>query len=124
VFDTSEGALYGGDFGIATSNTFFGGTNYYYRRNQEVQRTSGGTELAGSLVDLSSIGNGGYIEYNILLSSLDLTTGDIGLRWAMTCANDAIEGAVRYSVPEPATVLMFGLGLLGLGASARKKRFN
>ena len=122
VFDTSEGVLYGGGFGIATSNDFFGGSGYYYRRNHEVQRTSGGTELAGSLVDLSSTGDGGYIEYNILLSSLDLTTGDIGLRWAMTCANDAIEGAVRYSVPEPATILMFGVGILGLAMSARKAR--
>jgi hypothetical protein len=122
VFDTSEGVLYGGSFDIATSNDFFGGSGYYYRRNQEVQRAGGGTALAGGLVDLNSAGNGGYIEYNILLSGLDLTTGDIGLRWAMTCANDAIEGAVRYSVPEPATILMFGLGILGLGMSARKAR--
>jgi hypothetical protein len=125
VFDTSEGALYGGAFDIATSDDFFAGQGYYYRRNQEVQRADGGTELAGSLVDVSNAtGNGGYLEYNILLSSLDLTTGDIGLRWAMTCSNDAIEGSVHHSVPEPATILMFGLGILGLGVTARKKRMN
>jgi hypothetical protein len=122
VFDTSEGALYGGAFDIATSDDFFAGQGYYYRRNQEVQRANGGTALAGSLVDASAAGVGGYVEYNILLSSLNLTAGDIGLRWAMTCANDAIEGAVHYSVPEPATILMFGLGIMGLGMSARKTR--
>jgi hypothetical protein len=126
VFDTSKGALFGGAFDIATSDDFFAGQGYYYRRNQEVQRVDDtGTELIGSLVDISNAnGNGGYLEYNILLSSLDLTAGDIGLRWAMTCANDAIEGAVHYSVPEPATILMFGLGILGLGVTARKARTN
>ncbi len=126
VFDTSEGALYGGGFTILNSNDFFNPADNIIFRNgpQEVQRDSGGDQKKGSSVNLASAGYGGFIEYNILLSSLDLTTGDIGLRWAMTCANDAIEGAVRYSVPEPATILIFGLGLLGLGITARKHRMN
>lgn len=127
VFDTDTGMLHGGDFSINTSNHFFGSTNYYYRKNQEVQYASGGTSLNdSSSIDLLNVGDGGYIEYNILLSSLGLTSDtDIGFKWGMTCANDTIEGVVHYtSVPEPATVLMFGLGLLGLGMSARKKNSN
>ena len=127
VFDTSEGALYGGGFTILNSNDFFDPADNIYFRNgpQEVQRGTGGDQKNGSSVNLASAGanNGGFIEYNILLSGLGgLTTGDIGLRWAMTCANDTIEGAVRYSVPEPATILMFGLGLLGLGITARRQQ--
>jgi hypothetical protein len=38
----------------------------------------------------------------------------------MTCANDSIEGAV--DVPEPSALLLFSVGLLGLGAVARKKK--
>ena len=85
-----------------------------------MQRGAGGDEIAGSSVDLDNAGS--FIEYNVLLSSLGLTSStDIGLRWEMTCANDAIEGAASYSVPEPATILMFGIGLLGLAFSKRAR---
>jgi len=122
VFDTSGGMLYGGNFNIATSDDFFGASGYYYRKNQEVQYAGGGTEYAGSSVDLSNAGAGGYVEYKILLASLGIS-GDVslGLRWEMTCSNDAIEGAVRTSVPEPSSLLLIVAGLLGLGAIRRQR---
>ena len=125
VFDTSAGKLYGENFTIRTSDYFFGSSGATYRNGQEVQRGSGGTSYLGSSVDMSKVGYGGSITYNILLSSLGLS-GDVelGLKWGMTCANDTIEGAVKYtsvSVPEPSTLLLLGASLLGFGFTARKK---
>lgn len=122
VFDTSGGMLYGGDFKILTSDKFFGGSGLYYRKNQEVQYGGGGTEYTGSSVDLSHAGYGGYVEYKILLASLGIS-GDVslGFKWGMTCANDSIEGGLRTTVPEPTSLLILALGLLGLGVATRKR---
>jgi hypothetical protein len=44
----------------------------------------------------------------------------IGVHWASaTCANDYINGTVP--VPEPATMLLLGSGLIGLAGYGRKK---
>lgn len=121
VFDTSAASLYGGTFSIRNSDSFFG-SGYIIRNGQEVQRGTGGTASAGSSMDLLHAGMGGYIQYNILLSSLGISDGSvIGLKWGMTCANDTIEGAVTYNVPEPSALMLLGLGLLGLGAVTRKR---
>jgi hypothetical protein len=122
VFDTDAGSLYGGDFDILTSDDLIP-SGYIFRNGQEVQRADNGNKLAGSSVSLDNTGNGGYLEYNILLSSLDLTgSGELGLKWGMSCANDTIEGAVHYDVPEPATTALIALGLLGLGIGARRRK--
>jgi hypothetical protein len=45
--------------------------------------------------------------------------GDISMRWAMSCGNDAV--TVTAPVPEPATMAMLGLSALGMAAFRRKK---
>ncbi len=121
VFDTSKKTLYGGEFTILNSNDLLDASRYIFRNGQEVQRGTGGTALSGSSVELSNAGYGGYVEYNILLSSLGAINGDIGLKWGMTCANDTIEGVYHHeSVPEPGTFLLFGVGLLGMLRIAQK----
>lgn len=54
------------------------------------------------------------------------TANQIAFRWAMTCANDIIEGLVTFNsddstkVPEPQSILLMLLGGLGLAASRKK----
>jgi len=45
---------------------------------------------------------------------------EFGFHWTMTCANDVIEGGTA-PVPEPATMLLFAAGLIGLAAAGRKR---
>ncbi len=65
------------------------------------------------------------LTYSFNLTDLGLSAEqgyDLGLRWTMTCANDVIEGGVTVaSVPEPGTITLFGLGLLGFAGLVRKR---
>ena len=73
------------------------------------------------------------ISYNLISFEFDVagtalaTANQIAFRWAMSCANDIIEGLVSISndtpvdVPEPETLLLL---LLGLGAIAARRKVN
>lgn len=47
---------------------------------------------------------------------------DFNVHWTMNCANDSLQvGALAQSVPEPGTLALFPLGLIGMGWLARRR---
>jgi len=62
----------------------------------------------------------GVITFLIDIDGTGLLQGsEIAFHWGMMCGNDVIEGSAP--VPEPATMLLLGVGLCGLAFVGRKK---
>lgn len=76
-----------------------------------------GSFTYGSISTSEFLGASHYIVDGIDLSFLGAGTTIIA-HFTMDCGNDTLVG--RGIVPEPATILLIGLGLLGLGVSSRK----
>jgi len=72
--------------------------------------------------DNNSDGGLSYVlEGSFNLSLLTAYAGnDIGIHWTMQCGNDYLN-QTSAPVPEPATMLLFGCGLIGLATVGRKK---
>jgi hypothetical protein len=114
AFDVSQGKLY--DISAHQDRiilSYAGGT---FRNGQEVEIDP---------TDLTATGNGGsagrsdaYYAMSFDIAGLDWELTDLAFHWGMTCANDVIEGV---PTPEPATMILFGSGLIGLAGYGRKK---
>ncbi|GEM_PF-6229430 len=73
---------------------------------------------------------GDFLKYGFDLSDLGIDNPEDGyelaFRWSMTCSNDImIAGGLSVppsAVPEPGTLALLGLGVLGISAVSRKRR--
>jgi PEP-CTERM motif len=98
-----------------------GPTDSVCREGQEVQlNVEGLTRLETGTWSIENLGGSDTDDY--LRFVIDYNFGPVseyGFHWGMTCGNDVIEGSAP--VPEPATMMLFGSGLIGLAALGRKR---
>ena len=121
AFDVQTGGLY--DISNAQSKILLSedlmSSRYVFRNGQEVAiETTGLTALTKTD---EGFYDGSYYSFDIDFADLGWDLSNLGFHWATaTCGNDVIEGSAA-PVPEPATLLLLGTGLIGIAGFSRKK---
>jgi hypothetical protein len=117
LYATSTGSVVMSNvFGDQITYPNAGNNGYYFRQGQAVQFTPG---AAPALYAASWSTGPGQVVFDIVDNG---ALGDnFSLSWAMTCANDVIQGDVA-GVPEPATwaMLIAGFGMVGFVVRRRR----
>jgi hypothetical protein len=113
---------------LETSNQAYGASatpvgGWIYRIDQPVLAGANGIALASGASGYDFTNAGADLVYTVDLNALAAADGgaltELGLSWAMTCANSIVQGEV--TVAEPATLGLLGLGLAVLGLIRRRR---
>ena len=115
-----NGIIAGNLYNVSNWNlsNFYAPSGYGYNQNQIVT-IGAGTDIGDAAVSWSSIGSNPIYRIDVTIAKNLIPADIIGLHWPVaTCANDYVDGPT--SVPEPATMLLFGSGLIGLAGIGRK----
>jgi hypothetical protein len=123
-YGTIVGSNVNGDFISAPAP---GNPGFYFRQDQAVQfAPSAGVNPYLGITDSWSVNQAAHT-VQFVVTDNGLLGNDFAFAWAMTCANDVIQGQVNIpsgvgGVPEPSTWAMMILGFCGLGFMAYRRK--
>ena len=82
-----------------------------------------GSKVGDATFAYGDPGNDHYVyEFSFLLADLGIGYGDaVNFHWTMECGNNYLNLPARVNhTPEPATMLLLGVGLIGIAGTSRK----
>ena len=133
--DTTDFDNYGKDWEITSSTysqTFTNAGKYTYGNYDDSDPYPSGSNTIEAAINLNDLSD----DLNSLFQGYAAENNSVTMFWQPSCGNDFLAARSDFSytssttpggdspVPEPQTFLLFGIGLIGLGAWGRKKQKN